>query len=113
MKRTFFGLVFLTFYMSLGQNIDSVALKSQVAQAINDLREFVALPSDALDADDIEDNIFWLQKQFGKRGFNTAELKTENLPLFFAALPVDDDKPTVLNIGRFIIIHRKRRKEQR
>lgn len=96
MKHTLFVILFLTIRISLGQEIDSVALKSQVAQAIQDLREFVGLPNDALNADDIDDNIFWLQKQFQKRGFNTTELATENLPLFFAAMPMDDTKPTVL-----------------
>ena len=78
------------------QELDSVIIKSQVAEAINDLREFVAIPNDALNRDDIEDNIFWIKKQFEERGFNTATLETENLPLFFAALPMDDAKPTVL-----------------
>lgn len=79
-----------------GQRIDSVVLKSKVAVAINDIREFIALPNDALDVDSIDENLFWLKNQFEKRGFNTAELATENLPLFFAAMPMDDDKPTVL-----------------
>jgi len=96
MKCNFFILFLLFFYTTIGQNLDSLVLKSNVARAINDLREFVALPNDALNADDIDDNILWLQKQFQKRGFNTAELETENLPLFFAALPMDDAKPTVL-----------------
>ncbi|MEO0571603.1 MAG: M20/M25/M40 family metallo-hydrolase [Bacteroidota bacterium] len=96
MKHIFFVIFFLTISITLGQNLDSVALKSQVAESIKTLREFVAIPSDALNADDIEDNIFWLRKQFEKRGFNTTELETENLPLFFAALPMDDAKPSVL-----------------
>ncbi|MEM1258523.1 MAG: M20/M25/M40 family metallo-hydrolase [Bacteroidota bacterium] len=96
MKHTFFVIFFLIVRIAVGQNLDSVALKSQVAESIVSLREFVALPNDALNATDIDDNIFWLQKQFQKRGFNTAELETENLPLFFAALPMDDAKPTVL-----------------
>lgn len=75
---------------------DSIAIKSQVAEAIQDLRDFVAIPNDALNGDDIEDNLFWLKKQFDDRGFNTTELETENHSLFFAALPMDDTKPTVL-----------------
>ncbi|MEN1786119.1 MAG: M20/M25/M40 family metallo-hydrolase, partial [Bacteroidota bacterium] len=75
---------------------DSTAIKSQVAQAIQDLREFVALPSDALVPEDIDDNLFWLKKQFEKRGFNTTEIPTDNLPLFFATMPMEDDKPTIL-----------------
>ncbi len=96
MKYTFSVLFFTLFMSCLGQNLDSITLKTEVSQAIKDLREFVALPSDALNADDIEDNIIWLKKEFEKRGFNTAELETENLPLFFATLPMEDDKPTVL-----------------
>ena len=96
MKHTFFVIFFLVSSVTIGQELDSVALKSQVAESIKSLREFVAIPSDALNSDDIDDNIFWLRKQFEKRGFNTAELETENLPLFFAALPMDDTKPTIL-----------------
>lgn len=94
MKQVFSIIIFLISLVANAQ--DSTILKSKVAAAIQDLREFVALPNDALDADAIDDNIFWLQKQFKKRGFNTAELETEHLPLFFAALPMDDAKPTVL-----------------
>ncbi|MEM9001436.1 MAG: M20/M25/M40 family metallo-hydrolase [Bacteroidota bacterium] len=95
MIRKFISLLLSALcYAGIAQ--DSTALKSQVAKAINDLREFVAIPNDALNADDIDDNIFWLKKQFSERGFNTAELQTEGLPLFFAALPMEDSKPTVL-----------------
>ncbi len=75
---------------------DAAAVKSQVAHAIEELREFIAIPNDALNADDIDDNILWLKRKFGERGFNTAVLDTENLPLFFAAMPMEDTKPTLL-----------------
>lgn len=75
---------------------DDVAIKSQVADAINEIREFIAIPNDALDAADIDRNIMWLKRKFGDRGFNTAVLETEGLPLFFAATPVSGEKPTVL-----------------
>ncbi|MEM0932304.1 MAG: M20/M25/M40 family metallo-hydrolase [Bacteroidota bacterium] len=94
MKKLFLRCLFVfSFYVSAQ---DSVAVKSAVAQAIEELREFVALPNDALNRDDMEDNLFWLKKRFEKSGFNTTELETENVPLFFAALPMDDNKPTVL-----------------
>ena len=82
--------------VSLGQSPDTHEIKHYVAKAINDLRDFVAIPNDALNADDIDDNLFWLKKQFTSRGFNTTELPTDNLPLFFAATPMDDTKTTVL-----------------
>jgi len=75
---------------------DEVAIKSQVADAINEMREFIAIPNDALDAADIDRNIMWLKRKFGDRGFNSAVLETDGLPLFFAATPMSGDKPTVL-----------------
>lgn len=90
-------IVFLSIFLSaIGFAQDSVAIKSKVADAIQDIREFIAIPNDALVADDIDDNILWLKRQFEQRGFNTAQLETENLPLFFAALPMEDSKPTML-----------------
>ncbi len=89
-------LLSLVFNVCFSFSQDSTAIKSQVAKAIQDLRELVALPNDALNPDDIDDNIIWLKKQFNAKGFNTTELETDNLPLFFAALPMDDAKPTVL-----------------
>ena len=93
--RKSISVVFLFLSISLFAQ-DDVAIKSQVADAISELREFIAIPNDALDPDDIDRNIMWLKRKFGERGFNTAELDTEGLPLFFAALPVSDGKPTVL-----------------
>ncbi|MFD2099539.1 M20/M25/M40 family metallo-hydrolase [Flagellimonas iocasae] len=94
MKRTVFLLTSLIAISVSAQ--DDMAIKSQVASAIKELREFIAIPNDALNARDIDDNVFWLKRKFGERGFNTAILETENMPLFFAALPVDDAKPTLL-----------------
>ncbi len=91
-----FVLLFSMLYLLPISAQDEVALKSQVAHSITELREFIAIPNDALNPDDIDDNLFWLKKKFGERGFNTAELETENLPLFFAAFPVEDGKPTIL-----------------
>lgn len=88
-------LIFLLAAISVSAQ-DDMAIKSQVAAAITELREFIAIPNDALNADDIDDNVLWLKRKFGERGFNTAILETENMPLFFAALPVDDAKPTLL-----------------
>ena len=89
----FLGSLLLGFSL-FGQ--EDVAIKSQVADAINEIREFVAIPNDALDAADIDRNIMWLKRKFGDRGFNTAVLDTEGLPLFFAAMPMTDEKPTIL-----------------
>ncbi len=75
---------------------DDVLVKSQVRHTIDELRDFVAIPNDALEHADINRNITWLQDKFNERGFNTSVLPTEGESLFFAALPMEDDKPTIL-----------------
>ena len=75
---------------------DSSLMKSQVRHTIDELVEFVAIPNDALNPADINRNITWLSDKFSERGFNTSVLPTEGLPLFFAALPMDSKKPTLL-----------------
>ncbi len=94
MKKMLSILAFFSLMILTAQ--DSIQLKSKVANSINELREFVAIPNDALNPDDIEGNLIWLRNKFNQRGFNTTILDTEGLPLFFAALPMDDSKPTIL-----------------
>jgi len=94
MKKLYFvSLFFLSIW---GFSQDSTAIKSQVRHSIDELVDFVKIPNDALNADDIDANLIWLRDKFNNRGFNTSILETENLPLFFAALPMDDSKPTIL-----------------
>ena len=75
---------------------DETQLKSQVSHSINELREFVAIPNDALEHADINRNLTWLTKKFNERGFNSTVLPTEGESLFFAALPMEDNRPTIL-----------------
>ncbi len=75
---------------------EEAQLKSQVRHTIDELRDFVAIPNDALEHADINRNITWLTKKFNERGFNTTVLPTEGESLFFAALPLEDKKPTIL-----------------
>ncbi|MDC6406863.1 MULTISPECIES: M20/M25/M40 family metallo-hydrolase [Maribacter] len=93
------SVITLVFFIATITNIlgqDSIKLKSQVRKTIDELKDFVALPNDALNPEDIDNNIIWLRNKFNARGFNTSILETEGLPLFFAALPMDDVKPTIL-----------------
>ena len=85
--------VFITGH-SLAQEDD--VLKTYVSHTINELREFVAIPNDALEHADINRNLTWLTKKFNERGFNSSILPTEGESLFFAALPMEDNKPTIL-----------------
>ncbi|MBT8320038.1 MAG: M20/M25/M40 family metallo-hydrolase [Eudoraea sp.] len=71
-------------------------LKTQIRHSIDEIRDFVNIPNDALDGADINRNITWLTTKFNERGFNTTVLPTSGQPLFFAALPMSDEKPTLL-----------------
>ncbi|MEM7380635.1 MAG: M20/M25/M40 family metallo-hydrolase [Bacteroidota bacterium] len=91
-RLLFFALIFTT--LTYAQ--DQVPLKSKVRHTIDELRDFVSIPNDALDHADINRNITWLTKKFNERGFNSSELPTSGEPLFFAAFPMQDEKPTIL-----------------
>ncbi|SFR31734.1 Acetylornithine deacetylase/Succinyl-diaminopimelate desuccinylase [Robiginitalea myxolifaciens] len=78
------------------QAIESATLKAQVRHTIDELVNFIAIPNDALIHADINRNLNWLTDKFGARGFNTAILPTEEESLFFATLPNEENKPTLL-----------------
>lgn len=94
MKNYLVAFLILTHVVSMAQ--DESQLKSQVRHTIDELRDFVSIPNDALEHADINRNITWLTKKFNDRGFNSAVLPTEGESLFFAALPLEDNKPTIL-----------------
>ncbi|WP_273567736.1 M20/M25/M40 family metallo-hydrolase [Maribacter halichondriae] len=94
MNKLFLALFLSVIYFLPAQ--DSIQLKSQVRHSIDELRDFVSIPNDALDHADINRNLTWLTKKFTERGFNSSILPTEGESLFFAALPMDDAKPTIL-----------------
>ena len=71
-------------------------LKSHVKHTIDELVEFVAIPNDALQHADINRNLSWLTEKFNERGFNSSILPTSGESLFFASLPIEDKKPTIL-----------------
>jgi len=75
---------------------EEAQLKRQVRQAINEIRSFVSIPNDALEHADINRNLTWLEKNFNARGFNSSVLPTTGESLFFASLPMEDNKPTIL-----------------
>ncbi len=94
MKKILFVLSFIFVFNVAAQ--EEAQLKRQVRQAINEIRSFVKIPNDALDHADINRNLTWLEKNFNARGFNSSILPTEGESLFFASLPMEDSKPTIL-----------------
>ncbi|MBT8300621.1 MAG: M20/M25/M40 family metallo-hydrolase [Maribacter sp.] len=93
--RKLFALLFLLITGNLIAQ-EEAELKTQVSHAINEIKDFVAIPNDALEHADINRNLTWLTKKFNERGFNSSVLPTEGESLFFAALPMEDNKPTIL-----------------
>ena len=66
-------------------------------ESIPMFREFLAIPNDANDLDDIRMNVAWVDKQMKKRHFQTEVWETPTRPILFAEAPrVDQNKPTVL-----------------
>lgn len=94
MKKNLFILLIISTYTSFGQ--EAVQLKSQIRHSIDEIRDFVAIPNNASEHADINRNLTWLTKKFNERGFNSSLLPTEGESLFFATLPIQDNKPTVL-----------------
>ncbi len=94
MKKILCILSFLFVFNAWAQ--EEAQLKRQVRQAINDIRSFVSIPNDALEHADINRNLTWLEKNFNARGFNSSVLPTTGESLFFASLPMEDNKPTIL-----------------
>lgn len=94
MKKSILFLLVCIHYFVFPQ--EEPQLKSQVRHTIDELRDFVAIPNDALEHADINRNLTWLTKKFNDRGFNSTVLPTEGESLFFAALPLEDNKPTLL-----------------
>jgi acetylornithine deacetylase/succinyl-diaminopimelate desuccinylase-like protein len=93
MKKFLFVFSFL---FCFGAQAQEDLIGKQLLPAINELKEFIAIPNDAIDHASIMRNIFWLEKKFEKRGFNTAQLATDGEPLFFASLPIKNELPTLL-----------------
>ena len=94
MRKYLLLLVLSVQCLSMAQ--DDAQIKTHVKNSIEDLREFIAIPNDALEKADINRNITWLTQEFNQRGFNSSVLPTDELPLFFAARPMEDEKPTIL-----------------
>ncbi|PIE99862.1 MAG: acetylornithine deacetylase [Maribacter sp.] len=94
MKKIYILFLVLNPWYGIAQDND--VLKTHVSHTINELQEFIAIPNDALDHADINRNLTWLTKKFNERGFNSSILPTSGESLFFAALPIEDNKPTIL-----------------
>ncbi len=70
--------------------------KEETKNAILELKEFLSIPNNGLNRDDIKSNIKWLEDAFHKRGFKTQEVQTLSNPVLFAEKIISEKLPTVL-----------------
>lgn len=91
MRLSLLFLSLLAFFTTQGQPSDA-----RLLNAINDLKEFVAIPNFGLNSTDIDKNIQWVDEAFRQRRFDTQILKTEGNPLFFAEQKINPELPTLL-----------------
>jgi acetylornithine deacetylase/succinyl-diaminopimelate desuccinylase-like protein len=71
-------------------------VSERMLPAIEELKDFVAIPNDALVAEDIDKNVDWARNAFTKRGFEISVLKTDKMPLFLAEKAFQGSRKTVL-----------------
>lgn len=97
MKYLFTLLLTIFSLASQAQSKDlSTISQGKTRPALNELRDFIALPNDANYLEDIDKNIVWLEAAFKKRKFSTQVLETINTPLFFAERKYPGAKSTIL-----------------
>ncbi|MGB3150252.1 MAG: M20/M25/M40 family metallo-hydrolase [Maribacter sp.] len=93
----FFFLLLSSFYSNAQQNIDLDELAKTYADAsLPLLKELLSIPNDAFYPEDIEKNVLWCEKEFGKRGFSTQRIPTSHAPLLLAERKHRKAKKTVL-----------------
>lgn len=72
------------------------AVDANIGGALALYREFLSLPNDALQPDDIEALVAWMEGAFGELGFSTQRLPTAGNPALFAERRHDPASKTVL-----------------
>jgi len=91
MKRVAFLIFTFCNVLMFSQNFNK-----KLPATIGELRDFISIPNDAINGEDILKNIEWLDQKFKARGFKTTILQTEGQPLFFAELPKVKSAKTIL-----------------
>lgn len=82
-------ILFLCLSASQAQILDRV-------QSLKRLKEWLSIPNNARNPDQIKQNLDWLDQNFKQLGFDVSLLGTQGHPLFFAEKKVSDKLPTVL-----------------
>ena len=97
-KKILYGIIFsqTTFSQSLDMNEINSLARGKAQSAFKEYREFLSLPNDANNEDELIPNMIWCEEAFQKRGFTTERLKTKRLPLILAEKQYSGAKNTVL-----------------
>ena len=90
-------LLFFAAFPVLGQNRQWNDLSTkQTSKAAEELMEFLAIPNDAAQEENVRKNITWLDQAFTSRGFTTETLETSGRPYFFAEYRIAGAQSTLL-----------------
>ena len=97
-KKILYGIIFsqTTFSQSLDMNEINSLARGKAQSAFKEYREFLSLPNDANNEDELIPNMIWCEEAFQRRGFTTERLKTKRLPLILAEKQYSGAKNTVL-----------------
>ncbi len=98
-------LIFIALSLSFALNLPGQPLTAERIQALADrygktslsqYREFLSLPNDAYQPEQLEANIEWVQQAFSFRGFDLRRLPTGGIDLVLASYPAPGATRTVL-----------------
>lgn len=96
MKRLLcIGIYFCFALSGYSQNLKNLS-QAKTLPAILELTNFVSIPNDAINPQDLNKNLDWLTKAFTQRKFKIQILKTTRSPLFFAERNFKNASKTVL-----------------
>ncbi|MEL6358166.1 MAG: acetylornithine deacetylase, partial [Bacteroidota bacterium] len=95
MRITIFFCLFFT-----TASLSTQSLYERTLNSLPDFYEFLSLPNDARIEGQMEENLVWLEGQFGNRGFQISRLPTEGTDLLLAEFTsIKKNAPTVLFYG--------------
>ena len=95
------GLTTIAFlFFTLSPLLAQQTLNQRTLESLDTYQEFLSIPNDARIAGQLEPNLVWLEKEFGKRGFVGKRLKNAGIDLLlFTFQTATRDAETVLFYG--------------
>lgn len=73
-----------------------ILFNQNIGSSFNSFKEFLSIPNNANNIEDMDKNKIWCQNEFKRRGFTVEEIKTDRLPLLLAQKGIDKNKKTIL-----------------